>query len=187
MDIKLKGKIDGIEAAGIIRSRFDIPSIFITAYSDDKILEKAKISEPFGYILKPFEKRELNCNIEMALYKHKAEKDREKLARERLEKERLAAITELAVTANHEINNPLTSVIGAVSLLKTNKDLSEDEKLKKYNTIHNQALRISDIVKRFLKIIKPVKTKYARDTEMIDLDKSTNEEWLKNMKSKGKK
>ena len=82
MDIELSGEMDGIEAAGIIRSRFDIPSIFVTAYADDKLLERAKIIEPFGYILKPFEKRELHCNIEIALCKDKAEKDRKKLIQE---------------------------------------------------------------------------------------------------------
>lgn len=79
MDIGLKGKMDGIEAAGIIRNVFNIPSIFVTAYADDTLLNRAKITEPFGYILKPFEKRELHSNIEMALYKHKAEKRRREL------------------------------------------------------------------------------------------------------------
>ena len=74
MDIQLSGKMDGIEAAKIIRSRFDIPSIFVTAHSQDKLLERAKIAEPFGYIIKPFEKRDLHSNIEMALFKHKTEK-----------------------------------------------------------------------------------------------------------------
>ena len=82
MDIELKGEMDGIEAAGIIRTRFDIPSIFVTAYADDKLLERAKITEPFGYIIKPFEKRELHCNIEIAVCKDKAEKDRKKLIQE---------------------------------------------------------------------------------------------------------
>jgi CheY-like chemotaxis protein len=82
MDINLKGKMDGIEAAGIIRSRFDIPSIFVTAYSDAKLLERAKITEPFGYLIKPFENREILCNIEIALYKHRAETERKKLVQE---------------------------------------------------------------------------------------------------------
>tara|TARA_B100000315_G_scaffold149794_1_gene138496 strand:+ start:3198 stop:3881 length:684 start_codon:yes stop_codon:yes gene_type:complete len=82
MDIELKGKMDGIEAAAIIRSRFDIPCIFVTAHADDKKLEQAKITEPFGYILKPFENKGLHCNIEIAICKDKAEKDRKKLIQE---------------------------------------------------------------------------------------------------------
>jgi PAS domain S-box-containing protein len=73
MDIVLLGEIDGIEAADQIRSRFNIPVIYLTAYADETILEKAKITEPFGYIIKPFEDRELHSAIQMALYKHKME------------------------------------------------------------------------------------------------------------------
>ena len=73
MDIVLEGDMDGVEATEQIRERFDIPVIYITAYGDDKTLQRAKITEPYGYILKPFEERELQTAIEMALYKHKME------------------------------------------------------------------------------------------------------------------
>ncbi len=74
MDIKLGGKMDGINAAAQIKNQHDIPVIYITAYSDDETLRRAKITEPYGYILKPFEERELHSNIEIALYKHEIEK-----------------------------------------------------------------------------------------------------------------
>jgi PAS domain S-box-containing protein len=67
--------MDGIETARQIRSRFNIPVVYLTAYSDEKILERAKITEPFGYIIKPFNERELRINIEIALYKHKMERE----------------------------------------------------------------------------------------------------------------
>ncbi len=73
MDIKLKGKMDGVEAAEQIRTHFDIPVIYLTAYADDKTLQRAKITEPFGYIIKPFQGDELRSAIEMALYKHQIE------------------------------------------------------------------------------------------------------------------
>ena len=57
MDIVLEGEMDGIGAASAIRSRFDIPIVYLTAYADKKTLERAKITEPFGYIIKPFEDR----------------------------------------------------------------------------------------------------------------------------------
>jgi PAS domain S-box-containing protein len=75
MDIVLHGEMDGIETAKQIRSRFNIPVVYLTAYSDEKILERAKITEPFGYIIKPFNERELRINIEIALYKHKMERE----------------------------------------------------------------------------------------------------------------
>ncbi|MDY7030321.1 MAG: diguanylate cyclase [Thermodesulfobacteriota bacterium] len=73
MDIVLKGKIDGIEAANEIHSRLNIPVLYLTAYTDEKILSRAKITEPYGYIVKPFQPRELYSNIHMALYKHQME------------------------------------------------------------------------------------------------------------------
>lgn len=73
MDIKLKGTIDGIEAAAQIRDCFQIPVVYLTAYSDDETLERAKLTEPYGYILKPFEARDLCTTIEISLYKHQME------------------------------------------------------------------------------------------------------------------
>ena len=74
MDIVLKGDIDGIEAYEQIKEVYDIPVVYLTAYSDEKTLNRAKTTTPYGYIIKPFEDRELKCAIEVALYKHKVEK-----------------------------------------------------------------------------------------------------------------
>ncbi|MEH2225488.1 hybrid sensor histidine kinase/response regulator [Nostoc sp.] len=74
MDIKLKGSMDGIEAAAEIYKRLDIPVIYLTAYADENTLERAKITEPFAYLLKPFKERELQTNIEITLTKHGLER-----------------------------------------------------------------------------------------------------------------
>ena len=73
MDIQLHGAMDGIEAARQMRTRFNIPVVYLTAYTDQKKLERAKVTEPFGYIVKPFKERELKSAIEMAIYKAKTE------------------------------------------------------------------------------------------------------------------
>lgn len=73
MDIVLKGEIDGIEATEKIKKQFNIPIIYLTAYSDDNILEKAKLTNPHGYINKPFSDADLKSAIETGLYKHKME------------------------------------------------------------------------------------------------------------------
>ena len=73
MDIVLKGAQDGIETAAIVRARFGIPVIYLTAHADQATLRRAKISEPFGYILKPFEEHDLLSAIEIALYRHQLE------------------------------------------------------------------------------------------------------------------
>lgn len=70
MDIMLKGEKMGVEAADEIRSKLDIPVIYLTAYADQKTLSKAKVTEPYGYIIKPFKEVDLHSTIEMALYKH---------------------------------------------------------------------------------------------------------------------
>ncbi|CAN5790723.1 N/A [soil metagenome] len=75
MDIMLKGEMSGIEAAEQIRSRFNVPIIYLTAYADESTLSKAKITEPYGYIIKPFKEIDLRTSIEMALYKHQKETD----------------------------------------------------------------------------------------------------------------
>ncbi len=74
MDIKLRGDIDGIQAAELIKARFDVPVIYLTAYADDDTLQRAKVTEPHGYIIKPFTEKELCITIDMALYKHRMER-----------------------------------------------------------------------------------------------------------------
>ncbi len=68
MDIVLKGGMDGIEASDTIRTRFKIPVVYLTAYADDETVQRAKITEPYGYVLKPLEERDLHVTLEIALY-----------------------------------------------------------------------------------------------------------------------
>ncbi len=82
MDIKIRGSMDGIETAGRIRERHDIPVIYLTAYSDERLLQRAKLTEPLAYILKPYDGPELRSAIEIALYRYKAEKERRQLIRD---------------------------------------------------------------------------------------------------------
>ncbi len=73
MDIMLKGDITGIEASAQIKETLNIPIIFLTAYADENTLSKAKVTEPYAYIIKPFKEIDLHTSIEMALYKHSKE------------------------------------------------------------------------------------------------------------------
>lgn len=83
MDIMLKGELTGIDAAEEIRARLDIPVIYLTAYADESTLAKAKVTEPYGYIIKPFKEIDIHTSIEMAIYKHqkvsKVQKERDLL------------------------------------------------------------------------------------------------------------
>ncbi len=75
MDIMLKGGMNGIDTAAQIKEKLSIPVIFLTAYADEGTLAKAKVTEPYGYIIKPFKEIDLHTSIEMALYKHKKESE----------------------------------------------------------------------------------------------------------------
>ena len=76
MDIVLKGAVDGIDAAEKIHAILNIPVIYLTAHADESTLQRAKVTEPFGYIVKPFRERDLQIAIEFALYKSRMEGER---------------------------------------------------------------------------------------------------------------
>lgn len=81
MDIRLGDGMDGIDAAMAMGDHLDAPVIYLTAYTDEPTLERAKLSQPFGYLVKPFDRKELQTTIEMALHKHAM--DRQLRERER--------------------------------------------------------------------------------------------------------
>jgi signal transduction histidine kinase len=116
MDIELDGPVDGIAAAATIRSRFNVPIVFLTAFSSDDVLARAQLSEPFGYILKPFSERELSATISLALYKHEAEtalrttaRQLKALSRRVLEVQELER-RRLAVELHDELGQSLTAI-----------------------------------------------------------------------------
>ncbi len=82
MDIRIKGEMDGIETAEIIRTRFEIPVVFLTAYLDEIRLDKVKLTMPFGYILKPVQEKDLKVTLEMALHVSKVDIERRRVERE---------------------------------------------------------------------------------------------------------
>jgi two-component system cell cycle sensor histidine kinase/response regulator CckA len=124
MDIMLKGEMDGIEAAEQMRMRFDIPLVFLTAYANDTVLERAKIIQPFGYILKPFRENELHTNIEIALYRHEMEKQLREREAEIWRATKLEAIGILAGGIAHDFNNILTVILGNISLAMLDTEAS---------------------------------------------------------------
>ena len=74
MDVRLRGEMDGIQAAEIIRDRFSVPVVYLTAYADEETILRAKKTTPFGYLVKPFNERELRATIEIAFYTHHMER-----------------------------------------------------------------------------------------------------------------
>jgi signal transduction histidine kinase len=116
MDIHLKGQMDGIDAAQVIRSELNVPVVFLTAFAADDVLERAKLTEPYGYILKPFSERELRTVLEMALYKSNAERTmREDARRLKQMAQRVIEVQEterrkLALELHDELGQSLTAI-----------------------------------------------------------------------------
>lgn len=131
MDIMLKGEMNGIETAEIIRNRFSIPVVFLTAYADESTLSKAKITEPYGYIIKPFKEIDLHTSIEMAIYKHSKEQEIIK------ERDLLYSIVENKQAANGFI---FVKANSKLVKLKTS-DIFYIEALKDYVVIHTEDTR----------------------------------------------
>ena len=110
MDIDLAGELNGIEAAAQIDAQFDIPVIYLTGYSDDLLLQQAKITKPYGYLVKPVNLRELIATIEMTFYRHQLEKRlKESSAKyrqqlESLVKDRTAELTKANEQLQREID-----------------------------------------------------------------------------------
>ena len=164
MDIMMPGQLDGIAAAKIMKTELNIPVIFLTAFSEDRIIENAKQAEPFGYILKPFQDRQIKAAIEVALYKKKME---EKLWKahnnlDREVKERTSELhnalkkierreTELKQRKSilEKLNRELLEVNQALSVLARNIDKGKDELEKKIS--QEIMTKIMPIIKRLQK------------------------------------
>lgn len=116
MDIRLRGEMDGIEAAERIYARRQIPVVFLSAYSDDELLRRARKAGSFGYLVKPFEERELFAMLEMAIYKARAERERREMEIRLRQAKKLEAIRAMAGGIAHHLNNRLTVVIGNLEL-----------------------------------------------------------------------
>ncbi|NEP02251.1 MAG: PAS domain S-box protein [Symploca sp. SIO2E9] len=147
MDIRLSGKLDGIFTAQELRNRFNIPVLYLTAYSEPETIERAKITEPYGYIIKPFEIRELCSAIEIALYKHAQEEQLK--SREQWLATTLRSIGDAVITTNQEgsvtFMNPVAqNLTGWNSEHAQGKELSEvfriiDERTRE--VVDNPAVR----------------------------------------------
>lgn len=153
MDIVLEGDMDGVVAAEAIRTRFQIPTVFLTAYADEETLKRAKLTDPFGYIIKPFQQKDLYVTIEIALHRHELEtKMRQALeiAEQKAERQ-----TKYVSIAAHELRNPLSAIVGSAQLLQLNSSkLDEKIQLKCLDLMKSASQSMNQLIEDMLVIGK---------------------------------
>lgn len=137
MDIHLSGKLDGLEASRIIYEKNKTPVILLTAYADDQTIQRAKLTQPYGYLIKPFEERALKTAIEIALYRSGMEKkleqtelEKAKLKEQLFQAQKMDAIGRLSSSIAHDFNNVITAILGYSNLIieehSENKEIIQD-------------------------------------------------------------
>jgi two-component system, sensor histidine kinase and response regulator len=140
LDINIRGGLDGISVAEYIQKHHDIPVVYLTAYADESTLNRAKATQPFGYLIKPFREDELCAAVAIALETHQAQKRRFSDLRDNI-----------AVALPHELTTPIHSIIGFSQLLISEyATLDKQLVLDFAKHIHKAAERLDHLVQRYL-------------------------------------
>ncbi|CAN1210101.1 hypothetical protein TUMEXPCC7403_07890 [Tumidithrix helvetica PCC 7403] len=174
MDIMIKGDMDGISAAEQIYAQHQIPVVYMTAFADEKTLERAKLTEPFGYIVKPFKIPELRAAVEVALRKYQSEM----LTRQSLEHARAISNlrAELVALVSHEFRNPLSSIRIAADMLEVQDRVwSHDEKKQRFQRIRKAVDRLSGFLDNMLTASQSESGKWEPSPSYFDLEKFCRE------------
>ena len=151
MDIRLHGEMDGVEVAEKIHREFNLPVVYLTAHADENTLKRAKITKPFGYILKPFEDRELITTIEIALSRYHAEVAIQLAFLK--EKELNQAKSRFVSVVSHELRNPLNAILFSTELLERHdSELSPERKQGYLHRIQLSVRRMSQLLNDVLTI-----------------------------------
>ncbi len=123
LDIGIDGDMDGIDLGRELLNRYDVPIVYLTSYSDNETIDRAKQTGPYGYLIKPVNELELGSMLEIVLHKHKIEKNlriielkNRELERLELQREKMVAIANLTAGLAHQLNNSLMITMGNISL-----------------------------------------------------------------------
>jgi len=175
MDIVLKGDMDGIATAEAIKQGYNIPIIFLTAYADQNTFSKAKLTEPFGYICKPFQEKNLRMAIEVALQRHSIETQQQQdlIAAQQSQYESLHQLnyqTEEVSRTIHELRTPLTTILASIKLLEISKGQTETELQNKYfRLLKSSSTKLENLIDDILLLAKAERKQLRFAPESIDL------------------
>ncbi len=168
MDIQLAGETDGIAASEQIQAQFDIPVVYLTANADRKTLERVKRSEPFGYILKPFNGQILSTAIDIALSRHQAEVNARQA--QSLAELELQSHSEQIAMMSHELRNPLGAIQISVDILERFRDRLSDEKITKHlKQIQSATQLLSSLVEDVLFLEKVKQNRVDTRPESLNI------------------
>jgi signal transduction histidine kinase len=168
MDIRIRGDRDGVETAEQIRRDFHLPVVYLTAHADETTLRRAKLTEPFGYILKPFEDRELVTTIEIALSRHKAETVIQ-VALQR-EKELNELKSRFVSVVSHEFRNPLNAILFSTELIQRYGSQLQPEKRDTYlDRIQISVKRMNQLLTDVLTIAETESGKLQYSPQAVNL------------------
>ncbi len=185
MDIRIDGELDGIAAAAIIRSRYDLPVIYLTAHADEATLRRAEATEPFGYIVKPMQDFKVRAVITMALRRHRAERELEQsrtllasALKELAEAKQLAeaasrAKSDFLARMSHEIRTPMNLIMGMNSLL-LESPLNEKQKQHVEISLRN-VRRLLRLINGILDLSKVEAGELTFESTPFDLDEVLSE------------
>lgn len=148
MDIMLQGQIDGVTAAATLRY-LNIPVIFMTAYGDKDTIVRAKVTEPHGYLVKPFKPQDLQATVEIAWQKHLVEMQQRQELQKQQEANQLKS--RFISQTSHELRTPLTAILSSSELLKHySHKLSEEKKQKSYQRIESAVQAMTETIDELL-------------------------------------
>jgi len=169
-DINLGNGITGIEAVQQIKQKQDISVVYLTAYDDDKTLAEAGITEPYAYLLKPLQERELQISLSIAVFKHKTELEL---------REAIATRDRFISILGHDLRNPFNTIFGFSDLLLNNIDHYDIQKIKKFvGLINNSAKQTFNLLNNLLEWSKSQQNKIPFNPQITNLYYIVNETFL---------
>ena len=150
MDIQLKGTMDGIEAARRIGQELEVPIVFVTAFTDEATLTRVKSTAPYGYIIKPYDEREIRIVLELAIakFKYAMGLQRAKEAAEASDRAKTCFLSNIS----HELKTPLNVIMGCIDL--ASHDVAEDERREYLSLANRGARRLQTLIDTILDYTK---------------------------------